>query len=325
MSEDVQQAAVQPRIRLGVSSCLLGEEVRFDGGHKRSGFISDILGRYFELVPLCPEVAIGMGIPRPPIRLQGDPERPRAVGVRDRSTDVTGKLEQYGRDMGRAHDDFSGYLLKSKSPSCGMERVKVYGEPGTPPAANGVGVYVRSFRQQQPLLPMEEEGRLNDPALRENFIERVYAYYRWQQLRSTRMTPRKLVEFHAAHKLALMAHGQEHYRALGRMVAEAGKGPIGELSDAYIARFMATLKFRATPKRHSNVLMHLMGYLKKHLDREDKAELLELIDRYRTGQLPLIVPITLLKHHFRRHPHPYVAGQVYLEPYPEELLLRNMI
>lgn len=314
-----------PTIRIGVSSCLLGEAVRYDGGHKRSGFISDVLGRYFELVPICPEVGIGLGIPRPPIRLEGDPARPRAVGVRDRSIDATEALEQYGRQMARTHRDLSGYLLKSKSPSCGMERVKVYGAPGQPPANSGAGLYARAFMEQHPLLPVEEEGRLNDPVLRENWIERVYAYQRWQQLRTTRMTPHRLVEFHAAHKLCLMAHGAEHYRALGRLAAEAGSRPLGELADTYIARFMEALRFRATRKRHTNVLMHLMGYLKRQIDSEDKAELLEVFERYRTGQLPLIVPITLLKHHFRRHPHPYVANQVYLDPYPDELVLRNLI
>ena len=227
--------------------------------------------------------------------------------------------------MARRHGDLSGYLLKSKSPSCGMARVKVYGEPGRAPRAVGVGIYARSLMEALPLLPVEEEGRLNDPALRENWIERVYAYHRWQRLTASRMTPRKLVEFHAAHKLVLMAHGPVHYRALGQLVAAAGSRPLGALTAEYIAGFMAALRHPATRKRHTNVLMHLMGYLKRVLDGEDKAELLEIFERYRTGELPLIVPITLLRHHFRRHPHPYVAGQVYLDPYPDELLLRNVI
>jgi uncharacterized protein YbgA (DUF1722 family)/uncharacterized protein YbbK (DUF523 family) len=314
-----------PPIRIGVSSCLLGQPVRFDAGHKRDPFLTDILSRYFAFVPVCPEVAIGLGIPRPPIRLEGDPEAPEAVGVRDKGIRVTAALAQYGRRMGEELADLSGYVLKSKSPSCGMERVKVYPSAGQPAVNRGVGVYVRAFRQVQPLLPMEEEGRLNDPVLRENFIQRVFSYRRWQDLAASGLSPQKLVGFHARHKLVLMAHSPVQYRALGRLVADAGARPLGALTGEYLEGFMTALKLIATRKKHANVLMHLLGYLKRAIDAEDKAELLELIDRYRNRQLPLIVPVTLLRHHFRRHPHPYVVDQVYLEPYPEELVLRNSI
>jgi len=321
MSGETEQGEA---IRIGISSCLLGEEVRFDKGHKRDGFITGTLTRYFEFVPVCPEVAIGMGVPREPIRLVGEPESPRAVGVRSESLDVTEALAEYGRRMAGELDPLSGYVFKSGSPSCGMERVKIYAGKG-PASKNGVGLYAREIMRAQPLLPVEEEGRLNDPVLRENFIERVFAYRRWQKVVEAGLTPAGLVAFHTAHKLSLMAHGAEPLRRLGRLVADAGRRSIGELSEEYIRGFMEAMKRRATRKRHANVLMHLMGYLKGRLESEDKAELRELIDAYRLGYVPLVVPITLLNHHFRRHPDPYVAGQVYLEPHPKELMLRNHV
>lgn len=316
MSKETSQV-----IRIAISSCLLGEKVRFDGNHKHDHYISGTLGRIFQFVPYCPEVAIGLGIPREPIRLEGDPRAPRAVGVRDKSMDVTIALEEYGRKVVNNSQEISGFIFKSRSPSCGMERVKVYQTHGLP--HQGSGIFAATVMQGLPLLPTEEEGRLGDPALRENFLERVFTFHRWQQLNRIPLTAHRLVEFHTRHKLIVMAHSTEAYRALGRLVAEAGQQPIDELGARYISELMAALKHRATERRHSNVLHHLMGYLKKQLDSADKAELLEIIEQYRLGHLPLIVPITLLRHHFRRHPHPYVAGQLYLEEPPLELMLRN--
>jgi uncharacterized protein YbgA (DUF1722 family)/uncharacterized protein YbbK (DUF523 family) len=311
------------RIRLGVSSCLLGQRVRYDGNHKHDRWISDTLGVHFEFVPVCPEVAIGLGVPRPPIRLVGDPDAPRAVGRDDPALDVTAKLAAYGKRMGRELDDLSGYIFKARSPSCGMERVKVYGSAGG--GKSGRGLYAAAFMAEQPLLPVEEEGRLGDPGLRENFLERVYAYRRWQELAAAGITAARLVEFHTVHKLVLMAHGPEHYRALGRLVARAGRGTARALAGEYIHGFMEALRHRATPARHANVLMHLMGYLKKQLTRDDKTELLELIHAFRQGKLPLAVPVTLLRHHFRHHPNAYVANQIYLQPAVGEELIHGMI
>lgn len=308
-------------IRIAISSCLLGEKVRFDGNHKHDHYISGTLGRVFQFVPYCPEVAIGLGIPREPIRLEGDPLAPRAVGVRDKSIDVTIALEEYGRKVVNNSQEISGFIFKSRSPSCGMERVKVYRSHGVP--QHGSGIFAATVMAGLPLLPTEEEGRLGDPALRENFLERVFIYHRWQQLNRSPLTAQHLVEFHTRHKLIVMAHSTEAYRALGRLVAEAGTQPIATLGARYISGLMAALKHRATAKRHANVLHHLLGYLKKQLDSADKAELLELIERFRLGQLPLIVPITLLRHHFRRHPHPYVTGQLYLEEPPQQLMLHS--
>ena len=311
-------------IRVGISACLTGEEVRFDAGHKRDNYIMGTLARYFELVPYCPEVAIGLGTPRPPIRLVGSPEAPRARGTRDPALDVTEALDTYGLAVGEASGDLSGYILKRGSPSCGMERVKVYLENGHP-GGQGRGVYARALMDAQPLLPVEEEGRLGDPVLRENFIERVLVYHRWQSLARNGLTADAVVRFHTDHKLLVMAHSQEAYRRLGRMVADAGRRELPELAAEYIAALMAALGRRVKRGQHVNVLLHLLGYLKSHLDAGDKAELLETFEAYRHGRLPLIVPITLLKHHFRRHPEPYVERQVYLSPHPAELMLRNWL
>lgn len=308
-------------IRIGISSCLLGERVRYDGNHKHDHYISGTLGRVFHFVPYCPEVAIGLGVPREPIRLEGDPCAPHAIGVRDKSIDVTIALAEYGRKVVNNSQEISGFIFKSASPSCGMERVKVYQPPGSPHL--GRGIFASALMEGLPLLPVEEEGRLGVPVLRENFLERVFTFHRWQQLSRTPLTAHRLVEFHTRHKLIVMAHSTEAYRALGRLVAEAGQQPLDELAGHYISGLMAALKHHATPRRHTNVLHHLLGYLKQQLDSADKAELLELIEQYRLGHLPLIVPITLLRHHFRRHPHPYVAGQLYLEATPQELLLRS--
>ncbi len=315
---------MREKLALGVSSCLLGQEVRFDRGHKRDAYIVATLGQYFEFVPVCPEMAIGLGTPREPIRLVGDPSRPRVVGVRTAGLDVTEALETYGRCQGEAMRGLRGYIFKRGSPSCGMERVKVYAAGGTP-AARGRGVYARELMAAQPLLPVEEEGRLGDPVLRENFLERVFVFHRWLSLREAGLTPAGLVDFHSRHKLLVMAHSQAGYRRLGRIVAGAGSEPLAALADRYAAELMGALVRRATPKTHGNVLLHLVGYLKNILDHDDKAELLETVNAYRAGGLPLIVPITLLRHHFRRHPHRYVERQHYMQPHPAELMLRNLV
>ncbi|MGC1954297.1 MAG: DUF523 and DUF1722 domain-containing protein [Gammaproteobacteria bacterium] len=313
------------KIKIGVSACLLGEQVRFDGGHKQDAYINGTLSQYFQFVPVCPEVAIGLGTPREPIRLVGDPANPRAVGVRSPQLDVTEKLQAYGRRMGRELLDLSGYILKRASPSCGMERVKVYTPNGVPIGKSANGIYARVFMEMHPLLPVEEEGRLGDPVLRENFIQRIFVYHRWQALVASDLTPAKLVWFHARHKLILMAHSQTAAKKLGQLVARAGAEPMGDIAPIYIDALMNTLKRRAGRKQHANVLMHLMGFLKRVLDTGDKAELVEAVDAYRLGHVPLIVPITLLQHHFRRHPEPYVQEQHYLEPHPKELMLRNLL
>ena len=313
-----------PAIRVATSSCLLGEEVRFDGGHKHNGYLTKTLARYFEFVPFCPEVAIGLGVPRPPIRLMLKGKEARVVGVADPTLDVTEDLVEYGRSVAARLDDISGYIFKRGSPSCGMERVKIYSEKGMP-VESGAGFFAKTIMEERPLMPVEEEGRLMDPILRENFVERVFVYHRWQCLCRSGLTPAKLVDFHTKHKFSVLAHDEPVYRELGQLVAQAGSADLPQLAERYARLLMTVMKKRATRKLHSNVLTHMMGYLKDKIDGGDKTELLDIIDKYRHGQIPLIVPITLLKHHLRRHPDEYIARQYYLNPHPEELMLRNSL
>lgn len=312
-------------VKVGISSCLLGREVRFDGGHKRDAFISGVLSRWFEFVPVCPEVEIGLGVPREPIRLERRDGAVRVVGTRQPDLDVTERLRQHARRIVDSHRDISGYVFKSKSPSCGMERVKVYAGPGGVPTADGVGEFARSVMELWPDLPVEEEGRLNDPVLRENFVERVFTYKRWQDLAADGLTAPGIVDFHTRHKLMIMAHSQQAYRELGRAVAACGDEDPQRFGDRYVNALMAALHTRASRKNHTNVLKHVQGFLKDRIDSTDKQELNEVMERYRLGQVPLVVPITLLNHHFRRHPDSYMQRQIYLNPHPPELMLRNLI
>ena len=322
MSE--QQAVGRENITVGISSCLLGEEVRFDGGHKLDNYITGTLAEYFDFLPVCPEVAIGLPIPRPPIRLVRQDDGIHVVGVKDPSVDVTDKLHAYGRKTARQLSSISGFIFKRASPSCGMERVKVYAPDGRS-IDKSSGAFAEELMKAQPLLPVEEEGRLGDPGLRENFIMRVFVYHRWQQLLKSRLSAKKLIDFHSDHKYLVMAHNQTAYRRMGQLLANAGKGNLTALAHTYIEELMGALRRPASRRQHANVLQHLMGYLKNQLDSEDKGEMIEVIDQYRKGIVPLIVPITLLKHHFRRHPHEYIQRQVYLSPHPSELMLHNLI
>lgn len=312
------------KIKLGISSCLLGQEVRFDSSHKLNRYITDTLGEFFEFTPFCPEVAIGMGVPRPPVRLVRVGDAIRVRGVKDPNRDVTDALKAYALEAGGQCAAFSGYLFKSKSPSCGMERVKVYGENGQP-LQNGAGVYAESIMQQYPSMPVEEEGRLMDPRLRENFIERIFIYHRWQQYMEQGMTPARLVEFHTRHKFIVLAHHEPAYRELGRLVAEAGSADLEALCEQYIEQLMRALQKLSTPRSHTNVLQHILGFIKDGLSGADKEELLEVFEEYRLGRVPLIVPLTLLKHYLRLHPNEYILSQYYLNPHPKELMLRNHI
>ncbi|MDX1514998.1 MAG: DUF523 and DUF1722 domain-containing protein, partial [Gammaproteobacteria bacterium] len=265
------------RIPVGVSSCLLGEEVRYDGGHKHNRYITTILSRFFDFIPLCPEVAIGLGTPRPTIRLVGDPAAPRAIMSKKQDLDVTGPLDAYAKSMTDSCRQLSGYLFKRGSPSCGMERVKVFNDSGMP-SATGVGIYAKRLMEELPLMPTEEEGRLRDPVLRENFITRVFVYRRWQELEREGLTPAGLVKFHTRHKMLIRAHSESQYAELGRLVANAGVGDVDSLGAEYVTALMKALRQPATRKQHSNVLSHLAGYLKRDIDAGDKAELVRLIE-----------------------------------------------
>jgi len=313
--------------RLGVSACLLGKKVRYDGGHKRNEFCADVLDPFVEWVPVCPEVEVGMTTPRPSVRLVGRTEAPRMVAERT-GEDWTGRMAALveARVEALAGLDLSGFVTKKDSPSCGMARVRVYPEPrdgkAVVPRRDGVGLFTRRLMERLPLLPVEEEGRLNDPPLRESFIERIFAYTRWKALAAGGLTRGGLVAFHTAHKLALLAHSPDAYRKLGKIVAAAKGRPIREVGDEYGALFMAALTRPATRGRHVNVLQHMAGYF-KDLPKEDRRELEEVIRDFSRGHVPLVVPLTLLRSQVRRHAVDYLAGQTYLDPDPKELMLRN--
>jgi uncharacterized protein YbgA (DUF1722 family)/uncharacterized protein YbbK (DUF523 family) len=313
----------RPPLRLGISMCLLGREVRHDGGHKRDRFLTDTLGQWVEWVPVCPEVELGLGIPREPIRLEGTAASPRLVAPAS-GTDHTAAMTRFARARVEqlAGLGLAGYVLKKDSPSCGMERVRVHGRRAV--ARTGVGMFARALMERLPLLPVEEEGRLHDPRLRENFIERAFAYARWQNALAG-MTRARLVAFHTAHKLLLMAHDPEAYRRLGRLVARLRARPLGELVTLYGTGFMEALRTLTTPGRHANVLEHMLGYLTDDLPRAERQELVGLIRDHRRGFVPLVVPLTLVKHHVSRLGVEYLAGQVYLDPHPKELMLRNHV
>lgn len=310
--------------KLGISACLLGAEVRYNGGHKLSALCSQALAEHVEFVPVCPEVAIGLGVPRETIRLVGDPVAPRALGSRSQ-VDHSADLYNFGTRMAAELDGICGYIFMQKSPSCGLERVKVYQANGYPAEGGGRGLYASAFCAARPDLPVEEDGRLNDPVLRENFLTRVFAYAEWQDLLATGPTRRTITDFHARYKYQLMANNPPQYKAIGRLLGDLGQHDPVEFAPRYFSQLMTALRRCATRGTHSNVLQHLCGYLKQSLSPPEKQELGHLIEQYRSGIVPLVVPLTLLKHHFRHHPDDYIARQAYLQPHPENLSLRNAI
>lgn len=314
-----------PPIFIGISSCLLGERVRYDGGHKQDRFITDILAPFVRFVPVCPEVDVGMGVPREAVRLVGTPEAPHMVG-RKTGTDWSKQMDTYTRRQARelASRNLSGYIFKKGSPSCGLERVKVYVESGMP-GAPGVGLFAGAVMRQMPYLPVEDEGRLNDAGLRENFIERVFAYHRLQVLFSSRYTRRAVVDFHTAHKFQILSHSPKHYGQLGQLVAAVARYAPTDFRDRYTAQFMAALSIKATARKNVNVLQHILGFLKNDLATADKAYVLQVIADYHRGLVPLIAPITLLRHFVQRFDVRYIADQTYLSPHPKELMLRNHV
>ncbi len=324
MSAYEHEMQALPPIRVGVSACLLGNKVRFDGNHKHNRFITDTLAEYFQLVSFCPEVAVGMGTPREPIRLVDGASGLRAVGVRNAELDVTQPLRAYGKLVARRIDELSGFIFKKDSPSCGMARVKVYQAKGLT-VRSGTGLFAQQIMAADPLLPVEEEGRLNDPGLCDSFVTRVYVYARWKEMCNAGLSKSVLLDFHARHKLLVLAHSTQSYRQLGRLLSSLDRVVLSEVAGSYIATLMQTLATPATRKRHANVLQHLLGYLKSSLDSPHRIDLASTIEAYRLGEYPLVVPIRLLQHHFSSHPHPYISRQVYLDPHPRGLKLRNAL
>lgn len=311
------------KIRMGVSACLLGEKVRYDGGHQWDRYLTDTLGQYFEFVPVCPEVEIGLPVPREALRLVGEAAAPRLVTSRS-GQDLTERMETWAaqRVVELEREGLCGFIFKGRSPSSGMARVKLY-EPSGIPSQKGVGLFARIFMQHFPLLPVEEDGRLHDPKLRENFIECVFTFKRWRDLLAGGLSLGRLVEFHSRHKLLLLAHSTEIYRQMGKLVADGKALPAEELFQRYEALLMKGMRLLPTVKKHLNVLQHLLGYFKNQLSSDEKQELLEIFEQYRRGDVPLIVPVTMINHLVRKHQQPYLAQQFYLHPHPSELRLRN--
>lgn len=333
----------EKQITLGISSCLLGHKVRYNGGHKRSSFCVNTLDRFFHFAPICPELAIGLGTPREPIRLvgtladvspspgQNSASAPgkklniRVVGTDNAALDVTDDLVQYGRQMAGQLSHICGYIFMQKSPSCGMDRVKVYHHNGHPLGESAPGAYAGALMDSCPLLPVEEEGRLHDPVLCENFFTRVYAYHAWQNMVLAQPGHAALVEFHATHKYMIMAHYPQGYKQLGQIVAKGSKDSLPTLLDEYFTAFMTALKRRANRKSHTNAMMHILGYVKKSVAGKERNQLLTLIEEYRQGVVPLIAPMTMLRHFIENHGNPYIQKQTYLTPHPDQLGLRNQI
>jgi uncharacterized protein YbgA (DUF1722 family)/uncharacterized protein YbbK (DUF523 family) len=313
------------RIKLGISSCLLGNTVRYDGGHKRDHYLRDTLGRFVEWVPVCPEVECGLPVPREAMHLLDHPGAPRLV-TRATGIDHTERMLAWAKKKLNELEkqELSGFVFKSRSPSSGMQGVKMYTKTGVS-ARKGIGIFAQAFMDHFPLLPVEDEGRLQDPGIRENFIARVFVYQRWSEFIAARGTLGHLVTFHAEHKLLLMSHSPKHLRELGLLVSQGKKYQRALLFENYFRVMMEGLRLAATTKKHTNVLQHMAGYFKKLLSSDEKQELLDVITQYRKGLVPLIVPITLIKHYVRKYDEAYLAKQYYLNPHPLELMLRNHV
>ncbi|MGD9240997.1 MAG: DUF523 and DUF1722 domain-containing protein [Desulfobacterales bacterium] len=316
---------MQQRVRLGISSCLLGNSVRWNAGHKMDRFLTNTLGQFVDYVPVCPEVEAGFGVPRESMRLVGDPENPRLITFKTK-TDQTDRMLDWAKKRVKEleNEDLHGFIFKSDSPSSGMIRVKVYTEKGMP-VKKGVGMFAREFMAHFPLIPAEDDGRLNDARIRENFIERIFSLRRWRETIAKGKSMGRLVDFHTRNKLLILSHSPKHYSVMGKLVAEGKKMPMKELYMQYEATLMASLTFKTTPKKNLNVLQHLMGYFKKQLTKDEKQELLDVFNQYRQEFVPLIVPITLINHYVRKYDQQYLKLQTYLNPHPVELKLRTHV
>lgn len=312
------------KVRIGISSCLLGQKVRFDGGHKNCHFCLQDLSPFVEYLSVCPEMAIGLPSPRPAIRLQQTTANQiRLVQSSDDSVEHTSAMQQFIDVKLPLLEQLSGYIVCAKSPTCGMERVKLYDDDGNVVSRQARGMFTHQLMQKYPWLPVEEDGRLSDPALRENFVCRVFSCHDFQQSMQDGFSIAKLVAFHSRYKFLVMAHSPQAYRELGRLVANSGVFSPQELQQRYLNGLMQALSNIATRKQHANVLQHLQGFFKKQLSSEARQELADVIHRYRQGFAPLLAPVTLLHHHLRQFPQPYVAAQRYFSPYPEQLGLRG--
>lgn len=325
MSTGEEKSPDRVDIRIGISSCLLGRKVRFDAGHKHDRYITDILGPFVDFVAVCPEIEVGMGVPREAVRLVDDLENPRMIGNKS-GEDWTARMNRFSSRRVKKPDlkDLCGFILKNRSPTCGMERVKVYIGEGAA-ERKGTGLFAAVLLRQFPDLPVEEEGRLSDASLRENFVERLFAYKRLQELYAQPFSRKEMIAFHAAHKFLLLAHSPEGYRQLGQLVGRIKSVTPAQFKDEYRSLFMRTLKYQATVKKNTNVLQHIAGFLKKELTEAEKRDVHQAIADYHQSLIPLIVPITLLRHFVGKHEVEYIQNQYYLNPHPKELMLRNHV
>jgi uncharacterized protein YbgA (DUF1722 family)/uncharacterized protein YbbK (DUF523 family) len=316
---------MEEKFKIGISSCLLGNEVRWNSGHKLDRYLTDTLGKFVEYVPVCPEVEAGFGVPRESFRLVGDPHKPRLITYKSK-TDHTDRMLTWARKRVAEleRENLCGFIFKSDSPSSGMVRVKVYTEKGMP-QKKGVGIFAREFMNHFPLIPVEDDGRLHDPLIRENFILQIFTLKRWRDNVAKKPGMGNLVDFHTRNKLLILSHSQKHYRMMGKLVADGKKMPMNELYSHYESLLIEALKLKTTLKKNANVLLHMMGYFKKQLTADEKQELLEVFEQYRCEHIPLIVPITLLNHYVRKYNQPYLKQQTYLNPHPLELKLRTHV
>jgi uncharacterized protein YbgA (DUF1722 family)/uncharacterized protein YbbK (DUF523 family) len=316
---------MEEKVRIGISSCLLGNEVRWNAGHKLDRYLTNTLGQFVEYVPVCPEVEAGFGVPRESFRLVGDPENPRLITFKSK-TDHTDQMTHWAKKRVKEleKENLGGFIFKSDSPSSGMIRVKVYNAKGMQ-EKKGVGMFARAYMDHFPLIPVEDDGRLHDPAIRENFVERIFTLKRWRESAAKSRSLGKLVDFHSRHKLLILSHSQKHFRLMGKRVADGKKMPLKELYDQYEHLLMEALMLKTTAKKNNNVLQHLMGYFKKQLTADEKQELLEVFEQYRQEFTPLIVPLSLINHYVRKYDQPYLKMQTYLNPHPVELKLRTHV
>ena len=310
---------------IGIGACLVGQAVRYSGDSKRKNPHIENIKNHLNLNSFCPEMAIGLGVPRETIRLVGDLGNIRLTDSNTQTKDYTEPMKNYAAQVFASNPDMAGYILVKGSPSCGYARVKRYNEKGNSMGADAMGLFAEELHKHDPLLPLEEDGRLNDAMLRENFISRVYAYNDWKETVKAGINHRSLIEFWARYKYMVMAHSINNYKTIGRLLANNQHESIDALAQEFITLLMDSLKSMASRKSRTNVLEHIRGYLKKQLSSDDKQELSQVINQYRSGIVPLVVPLTLLRHHFKRHHHDYIAKQVFFQPYPDQLSLRNHI
>lgn len=312
-------------IKLGISTCLLGENVRWNGSHKLDRYLTETLGRFVEFVPVCPEVEAGFGVPRESMRLEGDFRSPRLITLKSR-TDLTDRMLKWAQQRVKQleNENLCGFIFKSDSPSSGMVNVKVYSDKGMP-VKKGVGLFARAFTARFPLIPTEDDGRLHDPEILENFIERIFTLKRWRDMLNTKKSVGRLVDFHTRNKLLILSHSPKHADWMGKLAAEGKHLPLKQLFSQYERHLMDALSLKTTAKKNLNVLQHMMGYFKKQLAADEKQELLEIFDQYRNGFVPVVVPITLVNHYVRKYDQPYLKGQTYLNPHPVELKLRTHV